>query len=73
MKNEDTALNQASIRSAIDTYSAGEIAKFVTSQRPLPEEEWSAYKGEREAYGILNYIKNAEEAFNTLYNNGVVG
>ena len=71
--DEETALTQASLKSAIETYSEGEIAKFVTGQRPLTEDEWATYKKELEAYGILDYIKNAEEAFNTLYNNGIVG
>lgn len=71
--DEDTALTQSSLESAIETFYKSEIAKFVTGQRPLTEEEWAAYKQELESYGILEYIANAEAAFNTLYNNGVVG
>ncbi len=71
--DEDTALDQSSMKSTIEAFYKNECAKFITGQRPLTQEEWAAYKQELESYGILDYIENAENAFNTLYNNGIVG
>ena len=70
--DNDTTVEQAALTTALQSYIKTETAKFITGERELNDEEWAAYVAELVAYGIDTYAANAEEAFNTLYNNGIV-
>ena len=71
--DEEVKIEQDALGTALKDYTKAEVAKFITGERELNDEQWAAFQAELVEYGVETYAANAEAAFNYLYNNGVIG